>query len=669
VIRTRIAVPALARLLLVTARSSFAALLALVLCAGCTAPPPAAPPGASAPEQAAPEQPAPAAPLTVTPERPRAGQSVTVTYHPRAEGARLHAPDTLELVWRTGKPNYRIVSMQKQGARWTAQVRPDSSARVLRFYVQSDSVKDQQGGAAGWGRMIYGADGEPVRGAHVARAAFLRAHYEGQAIRDTLMRAYRRERALHPDHLVARAHQRALQAQQRPARADSLRGAVLARIDSVRRQHAGDVATLREVQRAYFALGRRDRARTVGAAIAEAAPRSPEAEMAAFRRATAEGAGPARTKKHADGFLERFPGSFFESGVHEALFNTYRDAGQTEKMIRAGRRWIEREQVNRARAHRQLAEALAGAGRYDAALKHARRAVEAAPEASRRYSFYKTTSGWDWAAVPLTPRERRRHVRRRRGRERAVLGRIHYRRQNYAKAAEVLARAVRENPSNAPGWAHLAQARDKLGQPERARAAAREALRRQPSLRPARSLFRRLYAEQHGSEAGLDSTLARLARGHLLRERIDVAAPPLRLTRLPTSDSLRGDSLRAGALDGKVLVLDFWASWCGPCHEAFPHLQDVYEKYRDANDVKFLAVNTSWNDTKARARQFIDEAGYTFPLYWDAGGQVAGAFGVRSIPTTVLIGKGGRVQYREEGFSPRRYEEALTWRIDLLRGL
>jgi thiol-disulfide isomerase/thioredoxin len=200
-------------------------------------------------------------------------------------------------------------------------------------------------------------------------------------------------------------------------------------------------------------------------------------------------------------------------------------------------------------------------------------------------------------------------------------------------------------------------------------AAAREALRRQPSLRPARSLFRRLYAEQHGSEAGLDSTLARLARGHLLRERIDVAAPPLRLTRLPTSDSLRGDSLRAGALDGKVLVLDFWASWCGPCHEAFPHLQDVYEKYRDANDVKFLAVNTSWNDTKARARQFIDEAGYTFPLYWDAGGQVAGAFGVRSIPTTVLIGKGGRVQYREEGFSPRRYEEALTWRIDLLRGL
>jgi tetratricopeptide (TPR) repeat protein len=649
------------------------ALLALVCATGCSSSQPASAPsdaaGAPAAQQAA------SAPLTVTPERPQAGQSVTVSYRPQAQGAAIRAPDTLELVWRTRKPNYRIVPMTKRGAQWTAQIRPDSGAHLVRFYVQGDSATDRNDGAAGWSRLIYGADGQPVRGAHVARAAFLRDHYDGRSIRDTLMRAYRRELRLYPDHLVAQTHMSALRAEKRPAQADSLRGAALARIDSGRRQHAaaaaaGEAEPLRAVQRAYFALGRQERARAVAGTIAEAAPRGPEAELAAFRRATAEGAGPARMKRHAENFFERFPDSFFESSVHEALFKKYRDAGQTEKMIRAGRRWVQSEQVNRARAHRRLAEALAGAGRYEAALTQARRAIEAAPEAPRRYSFFKTAAGeWDWAPAPLTPAERRRMQRRRRGRQRAALGRIHYRRQDYAKAAEVLARAVEENPPFARAWAHLAEARDKLGQPGRARSAAEEALRRRPTLRPARALHRRLYAEKHGSTAGLDSTLAGLARDKLLRERIDASAPPLRLTRLPMSDAQPADSLRAEALTGDVLVVEFWASWCGPCREAFPHLQDVYETYDDTSDVTFLTVNTSWNDTKARARALVAKNDYTFPLYWDAGGRVADAFGVRSVPTTVLIGKDGRVQYHETGFSPDRYEEALTWRIDLLRSL
>lgn len=667
---------------IVHARRFFAALLVLAGLAGGTA-------GASAAQTASANE----AALTLAPERPRPGEPVTVTYRSQAEGAQLDAPDMLELVVRSQRPDYRVRSMKKDGSRWTVRLTPDSSARFLRLYVQSDSTKDQNGGAVGWGRMLYGSDDQPVRGAHVARADFLREHskstssgaHHGEDAPDSLlMQAYRRELALHPDHLVAKAYLNAFRAERaraagQSARADSLRRAVLNEIDAARRRHRGDPPKLREVQHAYYALDRQGKAQSVGATLMQEDSDGPEARLAAFRRVTAEGQRPARARRRAEDFLGRFPNSFFESGLYESLFKKYRDAGladsaNVDSMRWAGRQWIASETINPARAHGQLARALAEAGRYDVAAKHARRAIQAVTnQTPTEYSFFKEGGGWDWAPDPRTPAERRRRARRQRGKHRAVLGRIFFRKKNYAKATDVLARAARERPDDASIWRSLAKAREKAGRSKRAFAAAEEAVRRAPMRRASRTLFRRLYRQRHGSEDGLRDAVARLARPTLLAERLDRPAPSLRLTRLDSSASgrvARGDTLRPEALDGKVLVLDFWASWCAPCREAFPHFQAAYEKYAGAPDVKFLAVHTSWNETKAQARRFIEQAGYTFPLYWDTGGRLARAFGIQGIPATVLIGKGGRVQYRESGFGgPEQYTENLALRIELLRSL
>jgi tetratricopeptide (TPR) repeat protein len=643
--------------------------------------------GVAAPPSVAQTDAAKDAPLTLSPERPRPGQPVTVRYDPQAPEARLRSSEALELVVRYQQPDYRVLPMREKSGRWQAQFTPDSSARFLRLYVQSDSARDRNGGAVGWGRMLYGADGRPARGAHTARAAFLREHRGEDASDSLLMRAYRRERALHPEHLEAKAHLSALRAERARAsgsgsRADSLRHAALEALDAARQRYAGSPAKLREVQRAYYALGRRERAQSVGATLMEAAPRGPEARLAAFRRATAEGQRPARTRRRVEEFLERFPHSFFEGGLYEALFKKYRaadlaDPVRVDSMRWAGRQWIRAEQINPARAHGQLAQALAEADRYDAAARHARRAVQAvSKETPAEYSFFKTDSGWDWAPAPRLPAARRRRARRQRGNHRAVLGRVHFRQARYAKAAEVLARAVRERPDDPALWQDLAKAREQAGQPEGAFAAAEQAVRHAPTDSTSRALFRRFYRRQHGSGEGLQDAVARLARPTLMAERLDRPAPPLRtLTRLDSSNAPpagppRGEAPDPEALHGTVRVVELWASWCGPCHEAFPPLQATYETYRDAPDVTFMAVNTSWNETKARARRFAEAGGYTVPLYWDAGGQWAQAMGIRSIPATVLIGKGGRVQFLEKGFSgPAQYAERLALRIELLRSL
>lgn len=120
-------------------------------------------------------------------------------------------------------------------------------------------------------------------------------------------------------------------------------------------------------------------------------------------------------------------------------------------------------------------------------------------------------------------------------------------------------------------------------------------------------------------------------------------APPFEV------ESFAGDPLRSDSLAGKVVVLDFWASWCAPCRRTLPGLETVVDEYDGRDDVVFLAVNPTWNDTKQSALAFIHSAGVYVPVYWDGTGRVARDYGVRGIPALVVVGKGGAVTHMSTG--------------------
>ena len=88
---------------------------------------------------------------------------------------------------------------------------------------------------------------------------------------------------------------------------------------------------------------------------------------------------------------------------------------------------------------------------------------------------------------------------------------------------------------------------------------------------------------------------------------------------------------------GKPVVLNFWASWCGPCQSEMPDFDEVYAELGD--EIQFLMVNltTSGRESFEKATALIDERGYSFPVFYDLDGNAATTYGVYSIPTTIFI--------------------------------
>ena len=97
-----------------------------------------------------------------------------------------------------------------------------------------------------------------------------------------------------------------------------------------------------------------------------------------------------------------------------------------------------------------------------------------------------------------------------------------------------------------------------------------------------------------------------------------------------------GNEVRLSDYVGKPIVLNFWASWCGPCRMEMPEFQKKYLELGD--EVHFLMVNmTTGRETVDSARAFIDGSGYTFPVFYDTRSDAAAAYGAYSLPTTFFI--------------------------------
>jgi thiol-disulfide isomerase/thioredoxin len=115
---------------------------------------------------------------------------------------------------------------------------------------------------------------------------------------------------------------------------------------------------------------------------------------------------------------------------------------------------------------------------------------------------------------------------------------------------------------------------------------------------------------------------------------------------------------------GRVVYLDFWASWCGPCKLSFPYMQSMVSRY-PAGDFVVLTVNLDRD--RAKAELFQKQVGSRLPVVYDPKGAIAAKYAVREMPSSVLIGRDGQVRYIHKGFFPARTVQYETHISELIR--
>lgn len=96
---------------------------------------------------------------------------------------------------------------------------------------------------------------------------------------------------------------------------------------------------------------------------------------------------------------------------------------------------------------------------------------------------------------------------------------------------------------------------------------------------------------------------------------------------------------------GKYVVLDFWATWCPPCRESMPQIQELFDAYKD-RAVAFMAIS---NEERAELRTFKNNSKFTYPIYVDIEDQAGKSLGIEAIPRFVVIDPEGRVVFDQEG--------------------
>ena len=123
-----------------------------------------------------------------------------------------------------------------------------------------------------------------------------------------------------------------------------------------------------------------------------------------------------------------------------------------------------------------------------------------------------------------------------------------------------------------------------------------------------------------------------------------------------------GNNIRLSEYRGQVVLINFWASWCGPCRQEFPHLDELHQKYEGLG---FTVFGVNVEEERAPADKVLRDIPVTFPVLFDSDNSVSKLYDVDAMPATVLVDRNGDIRFMHRGYKPG-YEDLYEKQVRAL---
>ncbi len=130
---------------------------------------------------------------------------------------------------------------------------------------------------------------------------------------------------------------------------------------------------------------------------------------------------------------------------------------------------------------------------------------------------------------------------------------------------------------------------------------------------------------------------------------------------------LKGNPLSPSLIQNKIVIMDFWATWCVPCMQAMPYMEEVYQKYKNDANVVFMIINSGSQNELSDAQNWFGNKKYTFPVYYNTDRTIGEKLGFNLIPVTYIIDQRGDIRFKTLGFEGKGMARKLSAQIELLK--
>lgn len=602
--------------------------------------------------------------VQIIPEKPEIGKQVTISFRSAQPG--LDEIPQLFLSYSNLYEMPTTITLERNGKYWQTSFVVPRYAKYASFYIKHGNTTYEDSARRHF-ELIFYKEGKPVMDTYLYKSYSLSAQkVKPDSIKTMSRQLIAKELELYPNNYAAKLRQLANKMlDDKPNERRYLIEAIALIINKLR-ENPTDMGTVNQVTMGYLIMGQNHLIDSLKADLSRQYPKSEVAYEFLYEDAYKTKNEAERIKKLEQLLDYQTDGeSSSLSGIHHALFEYYAKAKNEEKALMHAKIVAG---IKNPRLPREIKELAAVLAENNLALDTARYYAEKALAMVNEYPFGVIRYFPEYGYIPGYVANREALIEEQKGEILSIIGTIYVSQKQYELAEKTFKEAMLLS-KNTRVYQNLAYLYEQTGRPKPAFDSYRKVLLQMPVDSIAMQSFKRNYIAYNGNVDGFDQELAALKRDWEKQTLPKLRATKINLTAPVFTNiyDMEGKLIDPKLLEDKVVVVDFWATWCVPCIEGFPYMQKVYDQYKNRNDVVFMIMNSGSKNSLQDAINWAKQNKFTFPIYYNDR-KLAEAFNVSVIPSTFLIDKNGKIKYKTVGFEGPIMEAKLALELKDLLG-